>query len=60
VAWLHAAYTHGAAKFDPSGFSGLANDQFGQLVDSLRFPEPQTPFLPLGLVCGAGVMLVLS
>jgi hypothetical protein len=60
VAWLHAAYTHGAAKFDPSGFSGLANDQFGQLVDSLRFPEPQTPFLPLGLVCGAAVMLVLS
>ena len=60
MASLHAAYTHGAANFDPSAFSGMADDHFGRLADSLRSPQPPTPFLALGLVCGGAVMLVLS
>jgi Family of unknown function (DUF6785)/Domain of unknown function (DUF6784) len=57
---LHAAYTHGAQNFDAWGFREMGNGEFGQLADSLRFPEPRTPFLALGLLCGGAIMLALS
>ena len=57
---LHAAYTHGAQKFDAWQFRDMGNWQFGQLAASLHTPEAPTPFLRLGLFCGAAVMLVLN
>ena len=57
---LHAAYTHGAQRFDSWQFRDMGNGQFGQLAESLRAPEAPVPFLSLGLLCGGVVMLVLN
>ena len=62
VPWvnIHAAYRHGALGFDSWQFRDSGNGEFGQLAASLHSPEGATPYLPLGLLCGAGVMLVLA
>jgi len=57
---LRAAYTRGAQQFDVWQFRDMGNWQFGQLAASLLAPEAATPFLPLGLFCGAAVMLALN
>jgi len=58
--YIHAAYTHGAQKFDVWQFREMGNYQFGTLSDNLRVPEAAQPFLPAGLLTGAAVMLLLN
>jgi hypothetical protein len=57
---LHAIYTEGAQRLDPSLFLNTGEYQFGQLAASLRTPEVRNPYLPAGLLFGGAVMLGLS
>jgi hypothetical protein len=62
VPWvgIHAAYSRGALLFDSWQFRDSGSGQFGQLADALRSPEAATPYLSAGLLCGMGVMLLLT
>ena len=62
VPWvsIHAAYSRGALLFDSWQFRDSGNGQFGQLADALRSPEAATPYLGASLLCGMGVMLLLT
>ncbi len=57
---IHAAYDRGALLFDSWQFRDSGNGIFGQLADALKSPESATPFLTLGLLCGAAMMLFLT
>jgi hypothetical protein len=58
VPWtsLNAFYHRGALTLDL--WSGTW--AFGELAESVRSPEAQTSHLALGLICGGGVMLLLT
>jgi hypothetical protein len=62
VPWvdIHAAYVHGAQKFDSWQFRDSGNWQFGELGASLRTPEAATPYLVTGLLCGSAVVWTLN
>jgi len=62
VPWvnINAAYRHGAVGFDSWQFRDSGNGEFAQLAAALHSPEGATPYLPLGLLCGAGVVLALT
>ena len=57
---LHAIYTQGAQRLDPSLFLRTGEDQFGQLGASLHTPETRNPYLPAGILFGGAAMLALS
>lgn len=56
---IHAAYTHGAFKFDTWQFRDMGLGQFGELAGNLHAPAARDYYLPFGLLSGAAIMLLL-
>ncbi len=57
IAMIH---THGATKLGDWPFSMWGRWHFGEVVTSLRFPEPPDNWLRLALLLGGGFMVALS
>ena len=62
VPWVNlaACYHRGALLMDTWQFQDSGTGQFGQLAASLHSPEAAQTYLPIGLVCGAALMLLLT
>jgi len=62
VPWvnLSAIYHRGTLLMDAWQFRGAGNGTFGQLASDLRSPEIRDSYLPVGLLCGAAVMALLT
>ena len=57
---ISAAYHRGALLFDTWQYQDSGAGAFGELAAALESPEGRTPYLLLGLACGAGVMYALT
>ncbi len=57
---IHAGYSHGAFRFDTWQFQDRQTYALNELVANLQMPRGTTPFMPLGLLCGAALMLALN